>query len=122
MWKTFWPQGFGDHPKLQHLLGGWRIWLPNNFTTPHEPISTHRLRYGRFDNGYHQHTSPTHSYNLMALFFYSDQSLVGVCAEFDCDRLYCLHILISLRLPASCSISSSPPALYIATNVIILKS
>ena len=69
MWKTFWPQGFGDHPKLQHLLGGWRIWLPNNFTTPHEPNSTHRLRYGRFDDGYHQHTTPTHSYNLMAMFF-----------------------------------------------------
>ena len=69
MWKTCWPQGFGNHPKLQHLPGGWRIWLPNNFTTPHEPISTHRLRYGRFDDGYHQHTSPTHSYNLMAMFF-----------------------------------------------------
>ena len=117
VWATFWPQGFDNHPKL----GGWRIWLPNDFTTPHGSVSTHRMRYGRFDDGYHQHTSPTHSPNLMAMFLHSDQSLAGVCAEFDCDRLYRLHILISLRLPTSCSISSSPSALYIATNIIILK-
>ena len=77
------------------------------------------MRYGRFDDGYHQHTSQTHSPNLMAMFLHSDQSLAGVCAEFDCDRLYRLHILISLRLPTSCSISSSPSALYIATTIII---